>query len=100
MWNELRGEVNYQAGSAPATVTIPKGAALLQVVASATSTAGSLTIFGGNSIVIPTAIETRLRFNHLLFVAGSNGSTSTLVFGGGASMYYVEYVLLGAVWGR
>ena len=94
MWHELMGEWAYQAGSGSATVTIPKGSAIIQIIAHA-NPAGTLQIFGGQTIPLPANDPVALRFNHLLLVAGSVGSTNTIVFGANTTTYLVEYVAVG-----
>lgn len=99
MWNELKGEWLYAGGSAPATVTIPKGCAVVQIIAHA-NPAGTLQIFGGDVIALPANDPFNIRLNHLLLVAGSAGSSRDIIFGANTTTYFVEYVRLGATWGR
>ena len=92
MWNELAGRWVYKAG-ASGTVTVPKGARLLRVMAAGTS-AGTLTIFGGDSLPIPANMPVTIPFLHQMAVSGDNAVTSgsqNLVFAS-TTMYYVEYM--------
>lgn len=98
MWLELTGVPVYFAGSAAGTVTVPSAVCVMQIIAHATTTAGSITIFGGASIVVPPGVMTVLDFKHLLWVPHVNGGTADIVFGGaGLDMYFVHGVRLGNV---
>lgn len=86
MWNELRGKWTYKAG-ASGTVTLPKGAAILQIVTEGAG-AATCTIFGGDAIPCTSAAPKRLAFNHL--TALSKPGAQDVVFTGTVS-YFIEY---------
>lgn len=86
---DLRGTVKYRAG-ASGTVTLDPGEHLLSVTAHATS-AGTLVIFGGDSIPLPASAQYfQMRFKHLNLSA-KTGKTD-LVFTSTDS-YVVESVV-------
>lgn len=92
MWHELQGIPGYHAGSA-GTVTLPKGAILLQIVVHSTG-AGTVTIFGGDSLpVIGGAAPTELRFNHTMWLSRNDAAfagSQDIVFTGTDS-YFVHW---------
>ncbi len=83
MYKEIGGQWAYASGTGSATVTIPPGAVVLQIVAAG----GTFTIFGGNTIT-PPATSQAYRFLHELVMA--RGSTNTIVFSSSTN-YFVEY---------
>lgn len=91
MWRELVGTWAYAAG-ASGTVTIPKGAMIVQIVAIDTAGGGTVVIFGGTAIPITPAVPLVLRFNHDL--CNSKNSAQDIVFTGTDS-YFIEYVKAG-----
>lgn len=93
MWNELMRTSGsaYHAGTS-GTVTIPKGAVVIRIIAHSAST-GSLTIFGGDSIPVLTS-GLNIAFQHQLWRSFNNSTTSgsqDLVFTT-TDMYFVEYL--------
>jgi len=97
MYNDLIGTWGYAAG-VTGTVTIPKGARVLQIIVHATS-AGTMTIFGGASIPIIAGEVSTFRFLHGLLTSGNNTTTSgsqNIVLAS-TDQYFVEYVLCGNV---
>lgn len=99
MWIDLVGAVPvYLAGNAAGSVAIPTTVAVMQIIAHATTTAGSLTIFGGASIPVPLGVMTVLDFKHLLWTPNVNGGNANIVFtGAGIDMYFIHGVRLGNV---
>lgn len=93
MW-ALPGQHYYAAG-ASGTVTIPPGCQLVQVHAHATS-AGTVTIFGGDAIPIPAGAGWGWQIQHLNWVSGKPPNDNDIVFTG-TDAYFVEYRLGGAV---
>jgi hypothetical protein len=91
MYNEIQGQWKYQA-AASGTFTIPAGARVLQIVASATG-AATLTIFGGASIVIGAGETKELRFLHALCVPQPGSST---IVATGTDSVFIEYVAPGS----
>jgi len=99
------GRVRWQAGSAPATVTITAGAVLLRIRARATTANGTVTIFGGKdadsgnatlTILSTDTSFTQLDFDHLGFVAGNDATTAgsaDIIFGTNITSWYVEYAV-------
>lgn len=92
MWHTLIGTWAYQAGQGPATVTIPAGAAVLQIVCHA-NPVGTLQIFGGQTMNLPPNDVWRIQFMHASCV--SQQSANTIVFGANTTSYFVEYVQVG-----
>lgn len=97
MWT-LTGRVQYFAGTS-GTRTLPKGVQLLQVHAHATS-AGSVAIFGGDTITIPAGVGWGWQIQHLAWIAGSQGNPTAgscdLVFTG-TDAYFIEFRYGGAL---
>ena len=87
MWRELNGHYAYAAG-ASGTVTLPEGAAVIQILAYSVA-GGTVTIFGGTAIPVVANSGFVLAYNHTLNVAPS--SNKTIVFTATDS-YFVEYV--------
>lgn len=87
MWAELRGKWNYAAG-ANGTVTVPKGASVLQIIVEGAATA-TVTIFGGAAIPCASTAPRAFRFNHLL--AESKTGATDIVFSGAVTSYFVEW---------
>lgn len=92
MWHDLLGVPGYLAGTS-GTVTVPAGACVIQIVASAGATNGSMTLFGGASIPIIANEPLYLNFNHDLFQANSSNG-GAIVFTGTVS-YFVHWVRQG-----
>jgi hypothetical protein len=92
MWQELNGKVFQYAGTAAGTVTIDAGVALHQIIAHATTTNGTIVIFGGPTItVIAGAPPLVIQFMHTLVRATS--AAATVVFGGaGLDSYFIHGV--------
>lgn len=87
----LAGKWVYKAGTV-GTVTVPIGAAILQLRAHA-SGAATVSIFGGDAVpIISGESAFILRFSHLL--ATSSNASQAIVFTGTDS-YLVEYVQVG-----
>lgn len=82
MWAELRGKWGYVAGTS-GTASLPKGVQVISIYMAGSG--GSMTINGGDSIVMPATNAFQINFRHLLLVA------PTLVFSS-TSSYFVEYV--------
>lgn len=93
MWSELNGNPHYAAGAA-GTVTLPKGAKLLQVHAHSAG-AATVSIFGGDSLPIPTT-GWGWQIQHTMWIAGSAGNpvaqSCDIVFSG-TDAYFVEYYI-------
>lgn len=98
MWHSLIGTWAY-AAAANGTITVPAGAQVVQIIVHSTS-GGTLTIFGGSSIVIVAAAEpTVFRFNHTLCQSQNNSTTSgsqNIVASSGCDSVFVEYVKAGS----
>lgn len=88
MWT-LPGQFRYAAGTS-GTVAIPRGAKLLQVHAHA-SAAATVSIFGGDSLPIPTT-GWGWQIQHLGWVAGDPQHGSLDIVFTGTDAYFVEYV--------
>jgi hypothetical protein len=91
-WYSLQGVHGYAGGSAGGSVTIPTGAAVLQIVAHA-NPASTLVIFGGDSLALPASLIWRAEFPHTSLV--STASANTLVFGANVTSYFVEWIKSG-----
>lgn len=91
------GRRGYKAG-ANGTVTLPKGAILLQVVAHASAGGATMSIFGGDAMpVINGAPPTVIPFLNENWQARDNAASAgsqDVVFTGTDS-YFVEWVQLG-----
>ena len=93
----LIGTIGYHAG-ASGTVTIPKGAQLLQIVVHASAGSATVTIFGGDAIPVVNGSNTMfIQFLHTLWQAFNNATTAgsqDVVFVNTDS-YFVEYIKSG-----
>lgn len=91
MW-AIPGQFRYNAGAA-GTVTLPQGAQIIQIHAHATS-AGTVVIFGGDSIPIPAGAGWGWQVQHLNWVSHAAGNpvanSQTIVFTG-TDAYFVEW---------
>ena len=94
MYREITGIWAYQAGgSGGATVQVPPGAIVLQIVAWASSGSPTITINGGSAFAIPATSEpVALRFQHDLVMANGSGSGAAIVFSSAVAGYFVEYM--------
>lgn len=90
---ELNGTPGYLAGSS-GTATVPPGASVLQVIATATAGGATLSIFGGASIPVPAGAPLILDFHHRLFQAIGTGASAQIATSGTAS-YFIHYVKSG-----
>jgi hypothetical protein len=90
MFQDLAGRVfSYAAGTA-ATVTVPAGAMVIEIIVHASAGSATVSIFGGTAIpIINGAPPTVIRFNHDLVQAATNNANNTIVFTNTDS-YYVE----------
>jgi hypothetical protein len=79
----IGGEWAYASGTGTATVTLPPGSIVLQIIVGG----GTLTIFGGATITAPAG-GAALRFPHEL-VKSRTGKTD-IVFSS-STEYFVEY---------
>jgi hypothetical protein len=95
MYRKLSGLFGYKSGTA-ATVTVPKGAVVLQIVVHATASAATVVIFGGTSIpIIAGAPPTQLLFQHDMLQSQNDTTTSgsqDIVFVNTDS-YYVDWIV-------
>ncbi len=91
MWNGLSGVPGYAAGTS-GTASIPAGAIIISIFATATS-AASIVLFGGASIPVPAGTTFNVDFKHALWTVRGPGSTasSQIVFANTTS-YFVQYV--------
>lgn len=96
MYRELQGEWTYQAG-ASGTFTVPSGARVLSVIASAATGGGggTLTIFGGASIPIGAGETKELRFLHALCIP-KPGVGGTAIVATGTDSVFIEQVKPGS----
>lgn len=83
MYKDIAGQWAYASGTGSATVTIPAGAIVLQIVAAG----GTFTIFGGATIT-PPATGNAYRFLHEM-VKSKTGATD-IAFSS-TTNYFVEY---------
>lgn len=88
-WQSLIGQWTYSGGSGPGTVTLPVNSILLQIVAYA-NPAGTVQIFGGDTVTLPPNDVWRAQFLHANAVAKSG--SNTIVFGANTTSYLVEYM--------
>ena len=98
MYRELTGTWGYSVATTAATMTIPAGAIVTQIVIHSTA-GGTLQIFGGASITLIASATTPtiLRFLHGLAQSQNNTTTSgsqNIVFTGTDSVF-VEWVKAG-----
>ena len=97
MWRELVGKWQY-VSSTTGTATLPAGATVIRIRAESHNAAGTVTIFGGDSILLnggATAgahIVLDHSFNHTLCRA--TASNKTIVFTNMTS-YLIEYITSG-----
>ncbi len=101
MWHDLIGKPIYYAGMS-GTVTLGNGEVVHLITVHAAAAAGSFSIFGGPSIVVPaggaapnSSPPIFYQFYHTLYVAPFNGS-STIVFTG-TDHYFVHTIRQGNV---
>ena len=93
MYNEIQGAWGYgYLATGGATVTIPTGATLLQVVACGGASGGTLVILGGATITLVANENLTLRFLHRCAVAGA---TPTVV-GTSTVTAFVDWVRPGS----
>jgi hypothetical protein len=72
MYRDLVGQYRYgYAATGGATVTIPVGATLLQVLADGGGSGGTLVVLGGDAITLAAGQQLDLRFMHSCAVAGA-----------------------------
>lgn len=96
-WHQLIGRLDQQAGTAAGTVTIPKGSSLILLIAHATTTNGTVVIFGGPTITVIAGAQPLYLQNYHMLVQ-SPGSSNTIVFAGaGIDMWYTQCVSQGNV---
>lgn len=79
----MAGTWAYSAGSAPATVSVPANAEVVTITAR-TSTSTSITIDGGDSIMIDSTFDERPE--------GFLKGPVDIVFGSGTEAYFVSWV--------
>lgn len=92
MWQGLSGRNWYYAAGTAATVTLPAGSTVIQIIVHASAGSATLAILGGSAIpIINGAPPTTIRFNHDLVGVSSNSPSLTLVFTNTDS-FFVEYV--------
>jgi hypothetical protein len=86
----IQGKFTYYGG-ASGTVTLPNGATVKSIVVHSTS-GGTVTIFGGDTIPVPAGYGFGLRMSHENCVAGQTAGGSAAIVFAGTDSYYVETI--------
>lgn len=90
-WTELVGTWKYNGGNAPATVTVDVSGIVTQIVAVALVAAGSVVIFGGQTISLPVGVVWTAQFFHSN--VQSKTGNQNIVFGTNVVSYFVEWIV-------
>lgn len=97
MWHHLIGKLGQFAGTAAATQAIPAGSSLLLLIAHASGTSGTVTIFGGPAITIVAGAQPLYLQNYHTLMKAEAGNNSIVFSGGGIDAWYIQTISQGNV---